>query len=286
MAKHLDHLSIPSLGTAVIQLMALSPDDPQYFDSVLEIISRDPGLSSEVYRLTHSAAFSGHDDPCELRHGLVRLGARRFVSIVLGGQLTTVFRPDEAALGILWKDSVCVAATNRHLARAVPAFEVDPEWAFVLGILHNVGAMVLAYQNPELYAELCAKESLDSPAILRRESIAFGCNHQQVGRHVAERWSLPETIAMVIGHHHPTRPEDDAELGSLRLTRVSVAIASHLCAPLGTVSPRRLEERLEGLLGGRAVEGWKHRGEALDRLLETLREQADRELQNLNLRAA
>ncbi len=286
MAKHLDHLSIPSLGTAVIQLMALSPDDPLYFDSVLEIISRDPGLSSEVYRLTHSAAFSGHDDPCELRHGLVRLGARRFVSIVLGGQLATVFRPDEAALGILWKDSVCVAATNRHLARAVPAFEVDPEWAFVLGILQNVGAMVLAYQNPELYGGLCTKESLDSTAILRRESIAFGCNHEQAGQHVAERWSLPDGIAKVVAHHHHTRQEDDTGLGALRLTRISVAIASHLCAPQGTVNPRQLEERLEVLLGGQAVEGWSYRGKALDGLLETLREQADQEIDSLNLRAA
>ena len=76
------------------------------------------------------------------------------------------------------------------------------ENAFFLGLLQNIGVLIMAESMPHEYESVIADASLSGSPLHEAETSLLGINHMEVGEFVTESWGLPATVSVPIGYHH------------------------------------------------------------------------------------
>lgn len=200
-------VTIPAISKSVVQLMSLSTEDENYFDAVHDIVSMDPGLTTRLLGIANSVLLSSREQQLDTRTALTRVGPRRLTSVIVGGAVAELFESDQPEIAALLQHSKATAALCRVLAAEFPSFGLDPFVAQTLGLLHNVGALVLAFHDPSAYIEVLLRHNIDSRAILQAERDALGTDHLAIGMQVVRHWSLPPLFSTVIADHHASAAE-------------------------------------------------------------------------------
>jgi HD-like signal output (HDOD) protein len=83
--------------------------------------------------------------------------------------------------------------------------------AFVAGLLHDIGRVVLACNFPADYA-MARRQALDQGIPLEAaEERIFACTHADVGGYLLGLWGLPGAVVEAIAlHHTPAQHQDEA----------------------------------------------------------------------------
>lgn len=103
----------------------------------------------------------------------------------------------------LWNHSLDIACLAESLARKTG--KADPSEAFLAGLLHDVGRLVLWNLPSVRTARYTALLDVGCEPMLA-ELLLFGFDHTLAGREAMRAWRLPETFAEAIEfHHHPER---------------------------------------------------------------------------------
>ena len=130
----------------------------------------------------------------------------------------------------LWKHSLAVACAARAI---VPYLDktIDPEEAFVCGLLHDMGKLALACTLPRSYSRVIelTEESGEDIAVVERR--IFQIDHNLAGKRLAQKWRLPSGIVASIWLHHydPTALPEDFKYGSIvKTVRLANMMAMHL----------------------------------------------------------
>jgi len=219
---------VPVLPQVVLGIAALDGEAPDFTDQVEFLARHDPMLALRLLRLANAARRApGAPDIVDLGACMARIGSRALCTSFQALTVVPVFLPSRPGQRDLWLHSLQAAVGARDLALAHEQFGVDPEVAYVTGLVHDLGRfLVLERAANELDAVDAA--GWDSPdALVARESGLFGYDHTQIGALACERWALPGMLRQVVAHHH-----DDALPASLardeyRLVRV-VQLADRL----------------------------------------------------------
>jgi len=99
----------------------------------------------------------------------------------------------------IWIHSVACAVATQALARK--ARLTNLEEAFVAGLIHDVGKLVLLRCSPDDYERIAARVESGEPQ-LEAERAVVGCTHTEVGSALATQWNMPAALVDVIGDHH------------------------------------------------------------------------------------
>jgi putative nucleotidyltransferase with HDIG domain len=101
----------------------------------------------------------------------------------------------------LWHHSVSTAAAAHRIAIAEQMDREHVAAAFLAGMLHDIGKLVLAMGLPEQYARVL-KQAGDRPGDLQQiEMLELRAAHTDVGAYLVGLWGLPNTIAEAIAYH-------------------------------------------------------------------------------------
>ena len=130
--------------------------------------------------------------------------------------------------GELWKHSMSTALTARSLAKRVGYASTDQ--AFVAGLLHDMGKIVLNTYMNDKFEDVIQKVEKDNVPFMVAEQQILGFDHAVVGARVAERWNLPEELVEAIANHHtPSEAKFNPKLTSV----VHVADAATMSMGIG-----------------------------------------------------
>jgi putative nucleotidyltransferase with HDIG domain len=100
----------------------------------------------------------------------------------------------------LWDHSVAVAIMARELA--VQSSALDPEEAFLAGMMHDIGLLLAVQSEVELGTKLISgAEASNEPFMVQEEGV-FGFNHCELGARLADKWGLAPQIAAAMQWHH------------------------------------------------------------------------------------
>ncbi|MFO7654800.1 MAG: HDOD domain-containing protein, partial [Candidatus Krumholzibacteriia bacterium] len=157
----------------------------------------------------------------------------------------------------LWQHAVECGLASRRIAEA--SGQADPEEAFVGGMLHDIGKLVMLLNLPDEHRHLRQRQLGGGGANLAAERQGLGFDHTEVGRLLLERWNMPAALVACASHHHAPAAADDHTL----LVRVVEAgnLLSHVCGTLPDANGG--DGQLNELLASLAVPA-----DALDRLTE------------------
>jgi HD-like signal output (HDOD) protein len=170
--------------------------------ALLRVVERDPAVTRGLMRHASSAIFAAAGPPASLDDAVRRLGARGVQVAVLAGMAEGLLHDSGPYLQdaeLVWAHMVRVGPLARGLARG---FDVPSHEAFLLGLLHDVGKLVLfdllSAVRRDLRREVALPERLAADAL--RDL------HEPLGGLALLRWGVDPRAAWAVAHHHRRDP--------------------------------------------------------------------------------
>jgi putative nucleotidyltransferase with HDIG domain len=195
----------PLIATRLLVLLA--QEDPDTAE-VCRIISAEPVYAAKVLQLANSPLFALRAQVKTLSHAMVLLGLARIRSITVTRALGDFIAPvlNLRALRICWQNSLAGALLAEKLARAC---KMDPDFAYVAGLVRDIGRLALLVKHPESFATLLTVAGEQAFDLMTTERKLFDIDHCQAGAWMIERMPLPPELIEVVAHHHDV-PEGTA----------------------------------------------------------------------------
>jgi hypothetical protein len=98
-----------------------------------------------------------------------------------------------------WKRSLTTSCVASHLSQGVR--EVDSQDAYTVGLLTDLGILVLAQLESDRYLPLY-RNNAHGPALIAAERNEFGFDHAQLAAGLLQAWNFPAVFAIAIASHH------------------------------------------------------------------------------------
>lgn len=241
MTTHLEELiaattELRSLPSTTMQLMALLDDDTVEAPRVLEVIEKDPSLTSNLLKLANSAYYGVRRQVGSAREALVMLGNQTVVNLAFAASMGDVLRGPLASYrmerGEMWRHALGTALGASQLA-ASTGYAVTRERAFTAGLVHDIGKLLLNRPLKDHLEQLPPDGSMAD--LLAAETDILGFHHAEAGARLGEEWNFPPYLVDTIArHHNPGEGEEDA---LVRAVAAANLVTCHLgqgggCGPL------------------------------------------------------
>jgi diguanylate cyclase (GGDEF)-like protein len=242
--KELKIRKLPTLpGVAIKILQAVRTESPSVKE-ISEIISADAPLSAKVLQMVNSPFYGLAHKISSVNQAMIYLGLNTVKNLALSFSLMRTLRqknPGAFDHVQFWKDSLTGAVAAKLLAERVSGN--NGENAFFLGLLQDIGTLVLAEAQPDRYQEVIRK-TVEGLPLHEAEAGVFGTDHMEVGEYLTYSWGLPVTFTVPIGaHHYPDRLETPLE-DIKQLTRV-LDLSAHYVAFFKGGDPQAVGRRID-----------------------------------------
>lgn len=196
--------SIPPLPATATTLLAMGADPDVEIEALALVIERDPPLSARVLGLANSAFYSPRHPIVTVKDAIVRaLGLNMVRNLAFGmalaGALSTAGCPRFDLTGY-WVMALGTADLARNMAKAATIADApDPDVAYLMGLLHNLGELLLVHLRPQEMDEALRRLG-DEPgtSLVDHERTIIGIDHWVAGAFLARHWQLPPIIGASI----------------------------------------------------------------------------------------
>lgn len=199
---------VPSPPQLLLRLLQMVDDEGTTTGELAKLVSQDPGLSTRILSVANSPALRCGSELRSLDNCLTALGTRLVRAIATCLSIQNLFdrRAGFSAndLSGFWGHSLLVAELSRSLA-ALTNY-AHPDEAYLAGLLHDIGELILLSALGEPYAQLLSA-SPDEGALQALEISQFGTHHGEIGTWLADKWNLDSTFADGILFHHASAEE-------------------------------------------------------------------------------
>lgn len=208
---------LPAMPEVAQALLKLSRDPQANIQDLAAIIERDPSIAAQLMRYARSAFFGYTGEITSLQQAVTAvLGYGLSLDIALGLSLGKTFNiPNFGPMGLypFWRHSVYSAALCQRLAYCIPTPQrPKPGMAFLAGLLHNFGVLLVAHLFRDEAQQLAKQiEANPDQSVIDIELEMMGVDHQEIGAWLLQSWNLQEEVVVATAeHHHPQYNEEHA----------------------------------------------------------------------------
>ena len=178
-------------------------------DAVSSLVARDPALSAKIVALANSPYY-GHNRVSEPRQAVLLFGLNMIKFLVLSLHAFSAFKPKTNpgfSLTLLWDHCTRVANLAKHITSSREGCGKEQEsQAFLAGLLHDIGKLVLAAYFPKQYNKVLTAVSREETIISGVEEEEFGVSHAKVGAYLMGLWGIPPAVSKALSEHHSLSP--------------------------------------------------------------------------------
>ncbi|HPT44671.1 MAG TPA: response regulator [Candidatus Rifleibacterium sp.] len=218
---------LPSLPAIYHELVAAIASPLTPLSEIGDIIARDVSMTGRVLHLVNSAFFGLPRKVSNPQTAVVMLGINVIKSLVCYVKLFFA-APDVILPGLsldqMWSHSSQVARLSKEIAASCNASAAVQEEAFLAGMLHDVGKLLLldhpAYYHKVMKPLAGVSEKTFSDAEYR----TFGTSHAEIGAYLLGLWGLSDQVVEAVAcHHRPAQLQFESSV-VLRATHLANAL--------------------------------------------------------------
>jgi len=193
---------------------------------VADIIESDPALTARILSLIEQRGVSLPDGRFSLRQALDKLPAHDVRDAVLSIKVLGAFSPDDSSAGEritakqgLLLHSLAVACCAKDIAE-IASPQMDSQLAYCAGLLHDIGKLALEETMPKSFARMVeeAKSTKQCSRVIEQKHL--GTDHTIIGKHLAQKWRLPNLIVLAIWLHHSQTVTISEDMPEARIAAV------------------------------------------------------------------
>jgi putative nucleotidyltransferase with HDIG domain len=196
--------NLPTLPGVVARIIETVEDEHTTARRLGAEIARDQVVSAKVLKLVNSGFYGFSQPIATIPHAVAMLGFDTVKSLVLSSSVVELM---DNALPGLWDHSLACARASTLLAE-----EADleaPEEIGVVGLLHDLGKVILCQALPDEFARIRQRVERGGMLFVRSEQDVLGTHHGEIGAWLLEKWALPPALTVPIAEHHDPRPTAD-----------------------------------------------------------------------------
>lgn len=198
-----DSVKLASLPDVCLRLNE-GIDDPHFSAKDLaDILLLDTALSSVLLKIVNSAFYNFSAPIDTISRAITVVGINDLRNLVFAASAVGAFKNISTELVDMkhfWIHSLYTAVSARCLAKHYSI--LHPERLFVMGLLHDVGSLLMYRYMPKESAEVLMRVGDEPRFAADIEIDVFGFNHADVGAALLKSWRLPDNIVSGVKSHH------------------------------------------------------------------------------------
>ena len=191
-----------------------------------EIICQDTDLSARLLRLVNSSFFGLRAPVDSISRAVALVGTKELRNLVLATSAVKLFTgipADLVDMGEFWRHSITTGVIAQTLATRCNV--LHSERLFVMGVLHDIGRLVIYLSLPDQARDILLITGGDDWLLPDTEQDMLGFTHMEVGEQLLRYWGLPDGLIAVIGAHHCPDTAGDYQLDA-SLVHIAIALSN------------------------------------------------------------
>jgi len=229
-----------ALPDICVRFRSMLDDGQSDLEDISRFIALDPSLSSKLLKLANSPLFRFESQIDSLAKAINIIGGEALYNLVMAETASSAFEhfsSDVIDLKRFWLQSIYTALVAKHLAKMVKIR--GSERFFLLGLLHNLGELLVAVQAPDLAIKCCKYDEKISPWKLQRQILGF--DYASCSAKLMEFWHLPSQLYIpVMDLHNENKALENKDVAiiytavraGLAMVHNNLYSASQLVTPL------------------------------------------------------
>lgn|GEM_PF-373951 len=191
------------LPTLVKDIIDASNDPATSASIMADLIKKDQSITARVLKIVNSAYYGFYRKIGNITHATVVLGFNEVKNIAIAACMMhahPMSNKEKFSREAFWLHALSVGYITKRLSENLNNF--NPDDAFVLGLLHDIGKVVLNQHFP-LEFEKCLEVAVsDDTSLYQVEKEINMIDHAEIGATIAEQWKLPTYLVQAIHSHH------------------------------------------------------------------------------------
>jgi HD-like signal output (HDOD) protein len=200
--------SLPALPNTIQQVNDIFESPDFSLEQIEDVIKLDPVLAATVLKVVNSSFYGLTEEVSSIRLALVILGLNEIKKLIYSLSVIRIFPIKTGETDFDYERFWMHAAITGRLAESIATRCRFPHgsYAFLAGLLHDLGQMVFLEYIDEDYSKIYKNAREEQTESWKIEEEAYGFHHGHVGGWLAEKWNLPEALQSVLIHH--VMPQD------------------------------------------------------------------------------
>jgi len=226
--------TVYSLPQTFHRLQEVVDNPDSSMSDIGEVLMSDQALSARILQLAN-CSFYGFPSRIEtVSHAVTMIGAEQMIALVQGTCVASIFTnvpPEIVDMESFWKHSIACGITARLIAAR--RREANTERFFLLGLLHDIGRLVIFQHLPEESARIIEQAARERRLLTGIERTRLGFDHAEVGHELLKIWKLPARLCEPIKMHHNTRETSVYPVETAILHTADVIVNALRCGSSG-----------------------------------------------------
>jgi len=220
---------LPVLPVTAQKVLGLMSDPDVSIEKLKRLVEADPGLATKILKIANSAFYGGSRNIQNLNQAILRLGLNSVRSIVVATSMKNTYKKFGLTEKLLWEQLIGSAMASSTIARQTRA--ADPEDAFIGGLLHDIGKVVLNNEYPEVFAKIMERVYNENVSFDSVEVEVFGFSQRKIGASVVKKWEFPDSlVTLLLNFDNQEFLGSDQELNNLVAV---IKMGDRMCQKIG-----------------------------------------------------
>jgi putative nucleotidyltransferase with HDIG domain len=196
---------LPPFSPILNKLLASLAGEDVSFAKLGDLIEKDTVVAGNILHLVNSALYARRATITSVRHALALLGMDKVRNTLLGMSISRMWSqvktPPVWSMARFNRHSAAVAILSDQIASRIPA-AVYPEGAFVGGLLHDLGRLLIALGLPDEFTRLVKLHEQSERSWTECERELLGFTHADLSAEALGKWEFPEEVRIAVRDHH------------------------------------------------------------------------------------
>jgi HD-like signal output (HDOD) protein len=214
----------------IAKVLRITNDEKSGAGHLSQAISVDPNITTNILKVSNSVFFvSSNRRISSIKEAIVRIGFAETKKIVMGMMVPKMLSETIKSLGFnrmdFWHHSLAAGLFAEKLAKFMT--DLTPEMAFLAGLLHDIGIIIIDEFFPDFFAASLKETSAHSSHFPEEQTALFGMDHKDLIAKLFPTWKMPQELTnAIINQFHCADAVDKVDTMEKKLT---------LCVMLGNI---------------------------------------------------
>jgi HD-like signal output (HDOD) protein/CheY-like chemotaxis protein len=250
-------VQLPSLPRIYMQLTTAMADPDATPRTIAKLLERDPAVCAKLLQVVNSSYFGLARRISGIEPAVVYLGLDLVRSLALNAQLFSTLGAAPRLEGFSYEEVQERSLATARLAKRIVGDPKRQDEAFTAGLLHDVGAVLLALGVPDKVSAISKRARRDGVPLHVAEQEVLGVTHAEVGAYLLGVWGLPFPLVEAVAYHHFPWRVPQTGLDVLAAVHIADCLVDQASPLVGPAECPALElEYLDRLGVAREVPSW------------------------------
>jgi len=194
--------SLPTLPSVYLQLMATLGNERASAEDVAKILKQDGALCAQILRIANSSYFGLSRSVVKIEEAVLFLGLATIRRLAFVAEVFRRAGNEPTLAGLSVEGLKQHSLLSGGIASSLFSDKHQKEAAFIAGLVHDIGKLLLASELPDRVARVVFQMRAEGKPMHAVEQELYGVTHAEVGAYLLGLWQLPFPIVEAVANHH------------------------------------------------------------------------------------